>query len=217
MGAGDPSGGVRPIVVSAPSVQWLRYRVVMRYVAFLRAINTGNRRMKMADLVRTFNDCGYANVSTYIASGNVIFDSDAAPDIHEIEAAFADEFMFQSEVFLRDRDQIRSVLDRVPWTRDDGVIEVSFLERPPVPEAAASLEATAVHPEGLSVSGSEVFFLRVAKATATTHKESTSMRILGMKMTRRGLDTVTNINDRFLLPGRDERGTALNPRGPSQP
>ncbi|MEE8457656.1 MAG: DUF1697 domain-containing protein, partial [Acidimicrobiia bacterium] len=144
-----------------------------------------------------------------------IFDSDAAPDIDEIEAAFADEFMFQSEVFLRDRDQIRSVLDRVPWTRDDGVIEVSFLERPPVPEAAASLEATAVHPEWLAVSGSEVFFLRVAKEIPTTHKESTSMRILGMKMTGRGLATVTNINDRFLRPDDGDSGTAPNPRGMS--
>lgn len=187
----------------------------MRYVAFLRAINTGNRRMKMVDLVRFFGDCGYDNVSTYIGSGNVIFDSEPPPDVDQIEVAFEDEFMFRSEVFLRDRGQIRSILDRVPWTGDDGVIEVSFLERPPVPEAAASLEASAVRPEQLAVSGSEVFFLREAKEIPTTHKESTSIRILGMKMTRRGLATVTNIFDRFILPAEAEGGVALNPRGMS--
>jgi uncharacterized protein (DUF1697 family) len=187
----------------------------MRYVAFLRAINTGNRRLKMVELARIVENCGYAKVSTYVASGNVIFDSASPPDVEQIEIAFEDRFKFRSEVFLRDRDQICSILDRVPWTGEDGVIEVSFLERPPTPEAAASLEATAVHPEGLAVSGSEVFFLRVSKDVPTTHKESTSMRILDMKMTRRGLATVTNINDRFLRPDDGDSGTAPNPRGMS--
>ncbi len=173
--------------------------------------------MKMAELARVFENCGYADVSTHIASGNVIFDSVSPPDVEQIESAFEDCFKFRSEVFLRDRDQICSILKRVPWTRDDGVIEVSFLERQPTPEAATSLEATAVHPEGLAVSGSEVFFLRVGKEVPTTHKESTSMRILAMKMTRRGLVTVTKIHDRFLLPCEDESGAALDPRSLSHP
>ncbi len=62
-----------------------------------------------------------------------------------------------------------------------------------------------------------MFFLRVSKDIPTTHKESTSMRILDMKMTRRGLVTVTNINDRFLVSDDGVSGTALNPRGLSCP
>jgi uncharacterized protein (DUF1697 family) len=172
----------------------------MQYVAFLRAINTGSHRIKMTDLAQFFRDCGYAAVSTYIASGNVIFDSDAPPDIAGIESAFQHEFSFPSEVFLRDRDQIRSIVDRAPWTDLAGVTEVSFLERAPTPEAAAALEATAVAPEELAVSGSEVFFLRIGKGTPTVHKETTAMRLLGMKMTRRGLATVVKIHERFLPP-----------------
>ncbi len=131
----------------------------MRHVAFLRAINTENRRLKMAELARIFENSGYANVSTYVASGNVIFDSTLPPDIEHIESAFEDEFKFRSEVF----------------------------------------------------------FLRVSKDVPTTHKESTSMRILDMKMTRRGLATVTIINDRFLRPDDGASGTAPNPRGLSRP
>jgi len=171
----------------------------------------------MVDLVRFFHDGGYTNVSTYIASGNVIFDSNSPPDVDQIENTFEDEFLFRSEVFLRDRDQIRSILGRVPWTEADGVVEVSFLERPPNPEVATALEATAVQPEELAVSGSEVFFLRAGKGVPTIHKESTSMRILGLKMTRRGLATVVKIHDRFILPEDDRPDSSSRARGRSRP
>jgi len=169
--------------------------------------------MKMAELARFFRGFGFTDVSTFLASGNVIFDCDSSPDVNRVEDAFEGEFGFRSEVFLRDRYQIRSVLDRVPWTGDDGVIEISFLECEPKIAAANSLEATAVHPERLSVSGSEVFLLRVAKEIPTTHKESTSVRMLGMTMTRRGLATVTRIHDRFILPFPEENGSVPKLRG----
>ena len=46
-----------------------------RYVAFLRSINTPPRHVKMARLRGTFIRLGFENVATYIASGNVIFDT----------------------------------------------------------------------------------------------------------------------------------------------
>ena len=48
----------------------------MKYVAFLRGINVGGRNMiKMSDLKRTFEDLGFKNVSTFLQSGNVLFES----------------------------------------------------------------------------------------------------------------------------------------------
>ena len=52
----------------------------VRYVAFLRAINVGGHTVKMDALRRHFEDMGAANVETFIASGNVIFDSADAAD-----------------------------------------------------------------------------------------------------------------------------------------
>jgi len=46
-----------------------------RYVAFLRGINLGKRRVKMEQLRRHFEGFGLENVATFIASGNVVFDS----------------------------------------------------------------------------------------------------------------------------------------------
>jgi hypothetical protein len=48
-----------------------------RYVAFLRAINVGGHVVKMDRLRTLFEGLGFANVSTFIASGNVVFDSTA--------------------------------------------------------------------------------------------------------------------------------------------
>ncbi len=43
------------------------------YVAFLRAINVGGHNVKMEVLRALFEAQGYADVATFIASGNVIF------------------------------------------------------------------------------------------------------------------------------------------------
>ena len=50
-----------------------------RYVAFLRAVNVGGRIVKMDELRRPFAAAGFADVETFIASGNVIFDTTAKP------------------------------------------------------------------------------------------------------------------------------------------
>src|SRR5438093_805449 len=50
----------------------------LRYIAFLRGINVGgNKLIKMDALAAAFTAAGFKNVKTYIASGNVIFDSSA--------------------------------------------------------------------------------------------------------------------------------------------
>ena len=51
-----------------------------RYVALLRAVNVGGTgKLPMADLKAMCRDAGFVRIETYIASGNVIFDSSARP------------------------------------------------------------------------------------------------------------------------------------------
>ncbi|MEN8041792.1 MAG: DUF1697 domain-containing protein [Actinomycetota bacterium] len=170
----------------------------MRYVAFLRAINTGKRRIKMADLRELYVDLGYRDAATYIATGNVIFDAESRPDTSELESEFEKRFGFEAEVFLRDEVELADVIERVPWDEEAGSRDVSFLERVPDARSARTLEMTAVPPEQLSVSGAEVFSLREGPDVETVHKESTTMRILDTKTTRRGIRTVEAISAKFL-------------------
>ena len=48
---------------------------LIRHIAFLRAINVGGHTVKMDHLRQLFESLGLLNVETFIASGNVIFDS----------------------------------------------------------------------------------------------------------------------------------------------
>ena len=48
----------------------------MTYIAFLRAINVAGRTVKMARLRELFAELGFANVRSYIQSGNVFFETD---------------------------------------------------------------------------------------------------------------------------------------------
>ncbi|MDI6723867.1 MAG: DUF1697 domain-containing protein [Methanobacterium sp.] len=46
----------------------------MKYIALLRGINIGSKRIKMADLIKSLESMNVKNVKTYLQSGNVIFD-----------------------------------------------------------------------------------------------------------------------------------------------
>ncbi len=72
-----------------------------RYVVLLRGINVGGKNpVPMARLREVLGELGYADVVTYIASGNVILRSDRGPDRikGEIEAALPKAFKLHSEL-----------------------------------------------------------------------------------------------------------------------
>jgi uncharacterized protein (DUF1697 family) len=90
-----------------------------RYVALLRGINVGGKNLiKMADLKACFEDQGFKNVTTYIASGNVFFESPerSAPKLTErIEKALGARFgYYKATVVLRTKAQIGDVVKRAP-------------------------------------------------------------------------------------------------------
>ena len=54
-----------------------------RYIAFLRAINVGGHVVKMDALRRLFESLGFSNVETFIASGNVLFETNLNSDLEK--------------------------------------------------------------------------------------------------------------------------------------
>ena len=96
----------------------------MRYVALLRGINVGGRTLvKMADLKACFETLEFAGVSTYIASGNVLFESDegdAAELATTIEAAIEQRFELPVKVVVLDRRSYGRIVKAIPkpWIGD---------------------------------------------------------------------------------------------------
>ena len=88
------------------------------YVALLRGINVGGKnRILMADLVARFESAGYKDVRTFIQSGNVVFRADRgerAELIDAIERVLSDAFDYSATLALRDREEMRAVVEAAP-------------------------------------------------------------------------------------------------------
>jgi uncharacterized protein (DUF1697 family) len=88
-----------------------------RYVALLRGINVGGRNLvAMKDLRAALEAHGLEKVSTYIQSGNVLFETDAARGSLEtdIEATLEKAFGVPLVVVVRSHRQLHAVIDKAP-------------------------------------------------------------------------------------------------------
>jgi uncharacterized protein (DUF1697 family) len=108
----------------------------MRYVALLRGINVGGKTLiKMADLRTCVEELGLVNVSTYIASGNLLFESEdrsAAKLEEKIERGIEQEFELPVKVIVLDRAAYRRIVNAIPksWVEDTSLrANVAFVRR----------------------------------------------------------------------------------------
>ena len=90
------------------------------YIALLRGINVGGKnKVPMGELKACFEELGCENVRTYIASGNVMFESDtsSAELTEKIQEALPKKFKLDSElikVLVLSREQLQQVIDQAP-------------------------------------------------------------------------------------------------------
>lgn len=96
----------------------------MQYVALLRGINVGgNCKVEMSRLKNVFENLGFENVSTYINSGNVIFESsekNVKALTEQIEKAIERTFGFAVKTLLRDKDNILRLAKEIPKHWENG-------------------------------------------------------------------------------------------------
>jgi uncharacterized protein (DUF1697 family) len=83
-----------------------------RYVALLRGINVGGHRVKMDRLRGMFQDMGFTDVSTYIASGNVVFGTDSSDEValrNTVERHLNESLGYEVATFLRTPAELAAV------------------------------------------------------------------------------------------------------------
>jgi uncharacterized protein (DUF1697 family) len=109
----------------------------MKYIALLRGINVGgNNIIKMADLVKTVEKCGFTNVKTYIQSGNVLFESagkNKSEIVEKLEAALLKDFNYNSRIIVKTHEQLKKIAAEVPpdWEkRNDLRCYIAFVAEP---------------------------------------------------------------------------------------
>jgi len=93
-----------------------------RYIALLRGVNVGGVNITMADLAEVFRGLGFTDVKTVLASGNVVFASQAgATELKPtIEAALRERFGYQAWVHVLSSDELGRIVDAYPFDERDG-------------------------------------------------------------------------------------------------
>jgi uncharacterized protein (DUF1697 family) len=128
-------------------------------VALLRAVNVGGTgKLLMSDLRALCRDAGFARVETYIASGNVVFDSKAAAAT--VRAALEARLLAHAKkpigVILRTAAEMRAVLAANPFPAAEPRLTYAiFLAEPPPPDAL--VRAIGRNSEELRLGTREIF------------------------------------------------------------
>lgn len=118
-----------------------------RYVAFLRGMNLGGRRITNAELAERFTDIGLLDVRVFRASGNVIFLSDAQGESElqsRIEAGLAASLGYGVPTFLRSAEEVAQIAQEEPFSAEEldagiGKIQVALLASMPPKKARDAL------------------------------------------------------------------------------
>jgi uncharacterized protein (DUF1697 family) len=170
-----------------------------RQIVLLRGINVGpHKRVSMPDLRALLSDAGFGAVRTYVQSGNIVLDSELAPEqtARECERLIAERFGFDVNVVVRTRDELAAVVDCNPLA---GVADnpkryqVSFLSGEPDTERLEQIAALADPDERLVGRGQELYAWHpegVARSKLWNKLAGTS---LGVTATARNWTTVTKL------------------------
>ena len=129
------------------------------WIALLRAVNVGGTgKLPMAELRAMCEAAGFSQVRTYIASGNVVFES--AADAREVKAALESRLERHAGkpvgVLVRDGAQMRQVLAANPFPKAaPNRAVVIFLDEAPPADALANVRHCKT--EELALGDREIF------------------------------------------------------------
>lgn len=135
----------------------------MRWAALLKGLNIGGKRMAAPELKAVVERLGYADATTLLASGNIVFTADEADGAAleaRIAAALAERGL-DTEVLVRNAAEMRAVIAANPFPDAAAArpnhLTVTF-HRAPVPAGPLTALADTYHgPERLHADGRELY------------------------------------------------------------
>ena len=137
-----------------------------QYIAFLRGINVGGHRVKMERLREIFEETGLSDVSTFIASGNVVFSAesrDVARLKADIENRLEEALGYEVATFIRSRSQLATLSAADPAdAQHEEMPEASsyviLLGSTSSPEIRTALASLTSDTDSFRFSGTEIFW-----------------------------------------------------------
>jgi uncharacterized protein (DUF1697 family) len=176
----------------------------IRYIAFLRAINVGGRVVRMDVLRRQFQTLGFRNVETFIASGNVVFESlsrDREALERTIEQRLLKALGYEVHTFIRTCDEVAAIARYEPFASGAveraGAFVVGFVAGPTSAASTKQLMTLKTDVDDFHVHGREVYWLCGLRQGESTFSNAVFEKTLGVRATFRGLKTVKKMAARY--------------------
>jgi uncharacterized protein (DUF1697 family) len=176
-----------------------------RYVAFLRGMNLGGRRIKNEELRRHFEQMGFEEVATFRASGNVVFADPGAEAesklAKRVEAELDQRLGYDVPVFLRSIEEVAAIAAQEPFDpkamkKSNGKLQVSLLMKKPTAAQRKKILAFATDQDLLAVAGREIYWLPSGGLLESDLDLKAIEKIVGAD-TRRTMGTIEQIAAKY--------------------
>lgn len=174
---------------------------MIRYIAFLRAINVGGHTVKMDRLRTLFADLGFSGVESFIASGNVIFETaekNAQPLEKKIEKHLRESLGYEVATFLRTAPELAAIaryeaFPAAELEADGNMLYVGFLAVSPEERARQALLDLRTDIDEFHVHERELYWLCRKKFSESKVSGALIEKRAGMPVTLRNVTTVRKI------------------------
>lgn len=170
------------------------------FLSILRGINvSGQKMIKMTDLKALYEELSFKNVSTYIQSGNVIFENKEDKELcKKIEKKIFEKYNFLVPVIIRSMEEMETTINGNMFLKEKKIeldkLHVTYLEEEPLPENLEKIGNVQFEPDRFYISGKDIyiycpggygktklnntFFENKLKVKATTRNWKTTNEIL---------------------------------------
>jgi uncharacterized protein (DUF1697 family) len=159
----------------------------------------------MAELRRIFASQGYTGVETFIASGNVIFETDSVDSgaiERAIEAALLAAFGYEIDAFVRTSRELADIAAYRPFPQPDldasAAFNIAFTHDVLDGVAEEKLAALRTEIDDFRSHNREVYWLCRLKQSQSTFSNAVLEKTLGKRSTLRGASTVKKLAAKYL-------------------
>jgi uncharacterized protein (DUF1697 family) len=177
---------------------------MLKYIAFLRAINVGGHNVKMDYLRQLFESLGFSNVETFIASGNVMFDTKAGNGKaleKKIETCLHEALGYEVATFIRTTAELAEIASYKPFPQSQidaaTALNIGFLVEALDNVAKQKLTSLQTDIDDFHFHGREIYWLCKKKQSDSKISNVVIEKALGVKSTLRGVNTINKLAEKY--------------------
>jgi uncharacterized protein (DUF1697 family) len=175
-----------------------------KFFAFLRAINVGGHNVKMEELRQICELPGFLQVETFIASGNVIFETSLTE--HRLlekmlEDALQKALGYAVAVFIRTPAELTAVATYRPFPQEQldsaAALNVAFLGRSLQQQETQKLMTRKTEIDDFHITQQEIYWLCKMKQSDSKFSNAVLEKTIGQQATLRGIQTIRKMAAKY--------------------